>query len=84
MDAGVNHNQQLLTPGDRIDLSNCDLEPIHIPSSIQAHGLVVAARSTDLQILYAYSSRPLLNSSGNKLWSRSKQLWVKSSTLPST
>jgi diguanylate cyclase (GGDEF)-like protein len=52
MDAGVNHNQQLLTPGDRIDLSNCDLEPIHIPSSIQAHGLVVAARSTDLQILY--------------------------------
>ena len=35
------------------DLSNCDLEPIHIPSSIQPHGLLIAARQSDLRIIYA-------------------------------
>ena len=32
------------------DLSNCDLEPIHIPASIQPHGVLVALREPELTI----------------------------------
>lgn len=32
------------------DLSNCDLEPIHIPASIQPHGLLMVLREPDLTI----------------------------------
>ncbi|HEY9824068.1 MAG TPA: hypothetical protein V6D19_01365 [Stenomitos sp.] len=35
----------------RIDLSNCDHEPIHIPGSIQPHGLLFAADPSTLTIL---------------------------------
>ncbi len=50
-------NQPLLAPGSPLDLTNCDLEPIHIPSLIQPHGMLLAARShaehgEDGQILY--------------------------------
>jgi len=48
----VNEEAPLLSPEVPIDLLNCDLEPIHIPSSIQPHGLLLAARSTDLQVVY--------------------------------
>jgi two-component system, chemotaxis family, sensor kinase Cph1 len=33
------------------DLSNCDLEPIHIPASIQPHGLLLVLRDPDLTIV---------------------------------
>jgi light-regulated signal transduction histidine kinase (bacteriophytochrome) len=46
-------NRPLLAPNVPIDLSNCDLEPIHIPSSIQPHGMLLAALSSDLRIVYA-------------------------------
>ena len=36
--------------GERADLSNCDLEPIHIPASIQPHGLLMVLREPDLTI----------------------------------
>ncbi len=49
----VNDKTPLLSPDVPIDLSNCDLEPIHIPSSIQPHGLLLAARSSDLRVIYA-------------------------------
>ena len=39
-------------PGLPTDLSNCDLEPIHIPSSIQPHGMLIAARLSDFRIVY--------------------------------
>jgi len=42
----------LLSPDVDITLSNCDLEPIHIPSFIQPHGLLLAARISDLRIVY--------------------------------
>ena len=49
-------------PSEHIDLSNCDQEPIHIPSSIQAHGMLIAARESDLQIVYvSENSRSFLN-----------------------
>jgi diguanylate cyclase (GGDEF)-like protein len=42
-----------LSPGEPVDLNNCDREPIHIPSAIQPHGVLLAARLTDLQLVYA-------------------------------
>ncbi len=32
---------------------SCDLEPIHIPSAIQPHGVLIAARASDLKIVFA-------------------------------
>jgi two-component system, chemotaxis family, sensor kinase Cph1 len=37
-------------PSD-LDLTNCDREPIHIPSAIQSHGLLLTFAATDLTIL---------------------------------
>ncbi len=31
-----------------VDLSNCDREPIHVPGSIQPHGVLIALRAPDL------------------------------------
>jgi light-regulated signal transduction histidine kinase (bacteriophytochrome) len=43
------------------DLTNCDREPIHIPSAIQPHGVLIAARSLDLRICYiSENSKALL------------------------
>jgi diguanylate cyclase (GGDEF)-like protein len=41
-----------LAPEEAVNLSNCDLEPIHIPSAIQPNGVLIAARQNDLQVLY--------------------------------
>jgi two-component system, chemotaxis family, sensor kinase Cph1 len=35
---------------ERADLPNCDREPIHIPASIQPHGLLIVLREPDLTI----------------------------------
>jgi len=35
----------------QVDLSNCDKEPIHIPSSIQPHGVLLALHPAELTIL---------------------------------
>ncbi|MDQ0303286.1 HWE histidine kinase domain-containing protein [Ancylobacter polymorphus] len=31
-----------MSVGERVDLSNCDREPIHIPGSVQCHGCLIA------------------------------------------
>ena len=38
-------NRPLIAPDEPVDLNNCDLEPIHVPSLIQPHGMLLAARS---------------------------------------
>jgi light-regulated signal transduction histidine kinase (bacteriophytochrome)/CheY-like chemotaxis protein len=35
----------------RVDLDNCDREPIHIPGSVQPHGVLLALRKPDLVIV---------------------------------
>jgi diguanylate cyclase (GGDEF)-like protein len=45
-------NQPLMAPDIPVTLSNCDIEPIHIPSLIQSHGMLLAARNSDLRIVY--------------------------------
>jgi light-regulated signal transduction histidine kinase (bacteriophytochrome) len=42
----------LQTPQD-IDLTACDREPIHIPGSIQPHGMLLAVRLSDRTLAYA-------------------------------
>jgi two-component system, chemotaxis family, sensor kinase Cph1 len=37
-------------PPEAANLSNCDSEPIHIPASIQSHGLLMVLREPDLTI----------------------------------
>lgn len=42
-----------LPPGQKIDLTNCDREPIHIPGHIQSHGVLLALDPSKLTILQA-------------------------------
>ncbi len=53
IDTAITSQSQLLSPDVPVTLTNCDMEPIHIPGSIQPHGLLLAARMPELQILYA-------------------------------
>lgn len=41
---------ETITP-DTLDLSNCDKEPIHIPGSIQPHGLLFVLQEPELTII---------------------------------
>lgn len=56
MDAAMSQplplNQPLMAPDIPVDLTNCELEPIHIPSLIQSHGMLLAARDADQRIVY--------------------------------
>jgi PAS domain-containing protein len=52
LDEIVNQDPALLSTDAQIDLNNCDHEPIHIPSSIEPHGMLIAARNSDLTIVY--------------------------------
>ncbi|MEA5580428.1 ATP-binding protein [Nodularia harveyana UHCC-0300] len=40
-----------ITIPTKIDISNCNQEPIHIPGSIQPHGVMFALKESDLTIL---------------------------------
>jgi chemotaxis family two-component system sensor kinase Cph1 len=40
-------------PGEPVDLSNCDSEPIHVPGSIQPHGVLLAALEPELVVVQA-------------------------------
>ena len=39
-----------LAPGEPVDLSNCEREPIHVPGSIQPHGVLLAVTEPDLVV----------------------------------
>jgi len=41
------------TPDPPPEAVSCDLEPIHIPSAIQPHGVLIAACASDLRIVFA-------------------------------
>ncbi len=46
----MNSNNDITIPF-QVDLTNCDREPIHIPGSIQPHGILLALKEPDLTIL---------------------------------
>ncbi len=37
-------------PGERVTLTNCDREPIHVPGAIQPHGVLLVLSEPDLRI----------------------------------
>ncbi|MFI4876515.1 MAG: hypothetical protein ACIALR_14295, partial [Blastopirellula sp. JB062] len=39
-------------PDEQIDLHNCDREPIHIPGTIQPHGILLAFDAQSLTLSY--------------------------------
>ena len=46
-------HSQFVPPGEQIDLTNCDREPIHTPGSIQPHGALMAVDAATERILAA-------------------------------
>lgn len=55
------HSYESDRPAEPLDLSTCDREPIHIPGSIQPHGVLLAATTPDLVIVQASANTgPLL------------------------
>lgn len=50
----MNSNVRSLSAPDRVDLTNCDREPIHIPGRIQPHGILLAC-DTDLSTVRRHS-----------------------------
>jgi chemotaxis family two-component system sensor kinase Cph1 len=46
----------LLPPEQPVDLTNCEREPIHIPSRIQPHGVLLTLREPDFVIVQASSN----------------------------
>jgi light-regulated signal transduction histidine kinase (bacteriophytochrome) len=43
-------------PDARIDLTNCDREPIHIPGAVQPYGVLLALREPGMEIVQASAS----------------------------
>lgn len=56
----VGMTDPLLPPGEAIDLTNCDREPIHVPDAIQPHGYLFVLRSGGLDVLQASENVPEL------------------------
>jgi chemotaxis family two-component system sensor kinase Cph1 len=47
-----------LKPGEAVDVTNCDREPIHIPGRIQPHGLLLVLREPDGVITQVSANAP--------------------------
>ncbi|PYP75041.1 MAG: histidine kinase, partial [Gemmatimonadetes bacterium] len=50
---GADGSVQMNEEHSLIDLTNCDREPIHIPGSIQPHGVLLVMTEPDLEIIQA-------------------------------
>ncbi|MGY1725209.1 hypothetical protein [Blastococcus sp. SYSU DS0533] len=44
---GVQREVGFLAPGEPVDLTNCEREPIHVPGTIQPRGVLIAVRDPD-------------------------------------
>ncbi|TCQ29767.1 light-regulated signal transduction histidine kinase (bacteriophytochrome) [Rhizobium sp. PP-CC-3G-465] len=49
---------RMVKPGEPIDLTNCDREPIHIPGSIQSHGCLLACDARAGMVLRHSANAP--------------------------
>ncbi len=47
-------------PDEIVDLTNCDREPIHIPGTIQPHGMLLAVHEPDLRVVQASANTAAL------------------------
>jgi light-regulated signal transduction histidine kinase (bacteriophytochrome)/CheY-like chemotaxis protein len=56
----------MMKPGDAVDLTNCDREPIHIPGSVQPHGCLIACDARAGTVLrHSANAAALLGLSGD-------------------
>ena len=49
----MNHMNDTIFERDRVDLTNCDREPIHVPGAILPHGAMLVLESETLRVLQA-------------------------------
>ena len=57
----IKRDSAFLSANTTVTLSNCDREPIHTPSSIQPHGVLIVSQDGDEQIVYvSENSREML------------------------
>jgi chemotaxis family two-component system sensor kinase Cph1 len=54
-------------PGKPVDVSNCEKEPIHIPGSIQAHGVLLSLREPQLEVMQVSANAAALFGIGPEL-----------------
>ena len=50
------HSQGFVDRDSKIDLTNCEREPIHIPGAIQPHGIMLVVRVSDLIVTQVSAS----------------------------
>ena len=51
IDAGGTTSADLSLPQQQMDLTACDTEPIHIPGSIQPHGVLLVIKEPELTVV---------------------------------
>lgn len=56
----VSETDKLLQPDQPVDLTNCEREPIHIPSRIQPHGVLLTLQEPEFLICQASSNTETL------------------------
>lgn len=67
---------------DEVDLTNCDREPIHIPGSIQPHGLLLVLEPDSLQVIQASANvADFLGVSPEQLLNSSLARWFDASAI---
>lgn len=65
------------------DLSNCATEPIHVPGSIQPHGVLLGVDESSLTVRVASRSGvPLLTDRLDKLLDSPLELWIADQSMP--
>jgi chemotaxis family two-component system sensor kinase Cph1 len=72
----------LLHPDQPVDLTNCEREPIHIPSRIQPHGVLLTLQEPDFVIVQASSNaEELLHVAASDLLGKSLQILLHPAEL---
>jgi diguanylate cyclase (GGDEF)-like protein len=54
----VEHPIDFVSPGQAVDLTSCDREPIHLSGAIQPHGVLLAVSEHDLRVRWASANTP--------------------------
>ncbi len=58
-------NQHTISPNVKIDLTNCDREPIHILGTVQSHGLLMVCKGPDWKIVHASNNAEIIFGADN-------------------
>ncbi|MBD2577012.1 PAS domain S-box protein [Oscillatoria sp. FACHB-1406] len=76
----MNHNNFLFHPP--VSLTNCDKEPIHIPGSIQPHGILLSLQEPQLKILQiSHNASGILGIQPQNLLGENLQVFFESQSI---